>query len=61
MNELVQLDLTTEEGVTALMETSKSEAEWNDNCDAVKKANGGYPGFWYAAVIESGLRMRCPF
>jgi len=49
------LDLKTPEGVKSLMESSKSEAEWNANCDAVKAANGGYPNFWYALVIQSGL------
>jgi hypothetical protein len=30
-------------------------AEWNTNCDQVKRANGGYPDFWYEAVVVSGL------
>lgn len=50
-----ELDLTTEDGVTALMRSSTSETEWNDNCDKVKKANNGYPRFWFPAVILSGL------
>ncbi len=44
--------------VVALMETSKSEAEWNANCDKVKKACDGYPSFWYEAVIASGRAAR---
>lgn len=46
----------TRDEVTALMKSSKSEAEWNANCDKVKKACGGqYPGFWYEVVVLSGL------
>lgn len=48
-------DLTTQEGVKALMESSTSEREWNDNCAKVKEANGGYPDFWYALIVLSGL------
>ena len=48
-------DLTTAEGVAALMRQSKSETEWNDNCDKVKRANGGYPDFWWTTVMVSGL------
>lgn len=48
----------TEAEVVALMESSKSEDEWNDNCDRVKRACGGYPSFWYKAIIISGLYGR---
>lgn len=48
-------DLTTPAGVKSLMESSSSEHEWNDNCDKVKRANGGYPGFWYATIIQAGV------
>ena len=41
--------------VIELMRSSKSETEWNNNCDEVKKACGGYPCFWFAAIIMSGL------
>lgn len=51
-------DLTTEAGVVALMQSSKSESEWNNNCDKVKAANDGYPEFWFGAVIASGLALR---
>jgi hypothetical protein len=44
-----------EQEVVTLMKSSKSEVEWNANCDKVKKACNGYPPFWYAAVVESGL------
>jgi len=41
--------------VVDLMKTSKSEKEWNTNCDKVKKACGGYPSFWYAVIIMGGV------
>jgi hypothetical protein len=44
-----------QEQVVALMSSSTSEQQWNDNCDKVKKACGGYPSFWYTAIIMSGL------
>jgi len=37
------------------MVSSRSDEEWNANCDAVKLLFGGYyPDFWYAAIIRSG-------
>ncbi len=47
-----------EEEVLSLMSGSKSEAEWNANCDKVKKACDGYPDFWYGAIITSGVADR---
>ena len=41
--------------VVALMRTSTSKESWNANIDKVKKACGGYPEFWYEAIIQSGL------
>jgi hypothetical protein len=41
--------------VIALMSTSKSEEEWNNNCDEVKRRCGGYPSFWYSTIVISGL------
>ena len=41
--------------VIELMKSSKSESEWNANCDKVKKACGGYPDFWYSAIVLSGV------
>ena len=49
------LNLTVEKDVVELMEPSKSESEWNKNCDKVKSANGDYPPFWYQAIVLSGL------
>lgn len=44
-----------EEEVVALMKSSISAREWEDNADKVKAACGGYPQFWYAAIVESGV------
>ena len=41
--------------VENLMKSSKSETEWNANCDKVKAACNGYSDFWYTAIIMSGL------
>lgn len=37
------------------MESSASESEWNANADKVKKANNGYPSFWHATIVLSGV------
>ena len=42
----------TPEEVKKLMESSKSEEEWNKNCDIVKSKCGGYPDFWYSLLVE---------
>ena len=48
-------DLKSQDGVVAFMRSSKSEKEWNANCDKVKAANQGYRDFWFQAVIMSGV------
>lgn len=53
-----KLDLTTVYGVKALMSSSKNEEEWNFNCDLIKKANDGYPSFWWSAIMLSGIAER---
>lgn len=45
----------TRQQVKDFMEESKSPQEWNDNCDHIKTVFGGYPDFWYSAIIMSGL------
>ena len=45
----------SEQEVVNLMKSSRSEHEWNKNCDKVKAECGGYPSFWYAAIILSGI------
>ena len=52
-------DLTTPAGIKALMESSTSESDWNKNCDEIKKANGGYPNFWYETIILGGVLGKC--
>lgn len=45
-----------EQQVVDLMKSSKSETEWNANCDKVMAACGGkYPDFWYMAIVMSGV------
>jgi len=44
-----------EKDVVELMKSSKTEQEWNDNCDRVKREFGGYPDFWYSAIVLSGI------
>ena len=48
-------DLTQKQNVVNLMKSSRSEPEWNNNCDAVKAANNGYPSWWYAEIILSAV------
>lgn len=49
-------NIMNEEQVVALMKGSKSEQEWNENCDRVKGAFGGnYPSFWFSAIVLSGV------
>jgi hypothetical protein len=48
----------TREEATKLMESSKTEQEWNDNCDKVKKAFNGYPDFWFQDIQLSGLMRK---
>lgn len=44
--------------VVALMESATSERDWNNKADQVKAACGGYPGFWWDAIMLSGLANR---
>lgn len=48
----------TQDEVKTLMESSKSEIEWNANCDKVKRTCGGYPEFWFSLIVLSGLSAR---
>ena len=45
----------TQQEVIDLMKSSKSEEDWNKNCDLVKQKCNGYPPFWYKEIILSGL------
>ena len=43
------------EEVIKLMKSSKTEAEWDANCDTVKRVCNGYPPFWFSAIVMSGV------
>jgi hypothetical protein len=45
----------TREEVIQLMRSSRTEQEWNDNCNKVMKACDGYPHYWFEAIVSSGL------
>ena len=47
--------LTTVAGMVAHMSASTSADDWNRRRDEVKRANAGYPQFWFADVIMSGV------
>jgi len=49
------LDLTKRNHVVTLMMSSRNAQEWNENCERVKAANGGYPKFWFEAIVQSGI------
>lgn len=44
--------------VVALMSSSRNSEDWNANADEVKRKCGGYPSFWYSAIMMSGLAHR---
>ena len=47
------------EDAVKLMSSSKTEEEWNANCDKVKAAhNGDYPDYWFDAIMSSGVAWR---
>jgi hypothetical protein len=48
----------TKEEVRSLMESSQTEAEWNANCNKVKRECDGYPAFWFAEIVQSGIAGR---
>lgn len=57
----------TRDEVLALMKSSKTTQEWDDNCDKVKaavrdgritEADDEYPRYWHADVILSGLATK---
>lgn len=56
----MSLDLTTPEGVVEYMRQSTGERDWDDRVNQVKKANNGYPSFWWEKVTEAGLQKQIP-
>jgi len=52
-------DLTSQEDVVELMQSSRDVADWKANYAKVKAANGKRePAFFYAAVIASGVYQK---
>lgn len=47
-----------QEQVVALMSSATSESDWNAKCAEVKAACGGWPSFWFPAIMMSGLASR---
>ena len=43
--------------VIELMKTSKSNLEWNINCDIVHDKCGGYPAYWFTEMIVNELLL----
>jgi len=42
-----------------MLEQCKSEQEWGNACDSIKKVRGGsYPSDWWPKVMLSGLANR---
>jgi len=48
----------TKQKIIALMESSKSEEEWNANCELVKEKCNGYPSFWYETIVLSKIAQK---
>lgn len=49
----------TEEQAVVLMGGSSSEREWNARARFVKREHGGqYPGWWFEAIVRSGVADR---
>ncbi len=47
--------LTTPEGVTEHMRAATSATDWEARACNVQNANDGYPEFWWATIILSGV------
>ncbi len=41
-----------------LLTRSRTAQEWNDACNAIKRAHNGYPADWYPRVVMSGLMSK---
>lgn len=48
-------DLTNEDQAVELLKSSQSARDWDTNVDGIRQANGGYPRWWYKAVILPGI------
>lgn len=58
VSESENLDITTPDGLEKYMSMATGIDDWNQRTEAVKVANGGYPGFWFGTVIMSGLAAK---
>ncbi len=38
------------------LESAKTEKEWNDTCDEIKKNHNGWPLDWYEKVLSGNLK-----
>jgi hypothetical protein len=52
MNETTQLSI---EEVKNMLSLAKSEDEWNQTCDVIKKHFSGFPSWWFKEIILSGF------
>jgi hypothetical protein len=53
------VEVLDKSAVVGLMEATTTMADWDKACDRVKAAfDGEYPGFWYMAILASGLAGR---
>jgi len=41
------------------LKASKTEQEWNDTCDAIKRVRcGSFPPDWFAKILAGGILLR---
>ena len=48
-------DLTTVAGTKTRLALCMSEEHWGMAVDEFKEANGGYPPWWWAEIVQSGF------
>ncbi len=48
------MDRMTDEQIQWFKDAN-SEKEWNEACDRLKKAHGGYPSDWWTTIMGSGI------
>lgn len=47
-------EVNSPDSLVRYMEQTTSLQDWDDRCDALKAALGGYPDYWYPTMIMSG-------
>ena len=45
----------SQQEVVEYMQAATSEEDWNHRTDEVKRRFGGYPDFWFAAIVQGGV------